>query len=169
MESQHEDQAHSQPLNSDHFDISGADLEAGVQFLHMAGFDPLTMAPIDNSRAAPQSLDIKKAIKAMGADIANRMAAIDRRLTSLESQSAGSHVEDHPVDASTPAPEAQKNSGLTSPPTKQSLSWIDRPVDEVPNYSAQIIWDDEDNNSQTNSKLFAVSEGYGQTASGFLF
>ena len=88
MESQHEDQARSQPTNSNagnHIDISRADLEAGMQFLRMAGFDPLSMEPLASSGAASQASDIEKAIKAMGADIANRMAAIDRRLTSLES------------------------------------------------------------------------------------
>ena len=108
MESQLEDQARSLPTNSDpgdHIGISRADLEAGMQFLRMAGFDPLTMEPLASSGAASQPSGIERAIKAMGADIANRMAAIDRRLTSLESQSAVSHVEDHPVDASTPAPE----------------------------------------------------------------
>ena len=88
MESQLEDQARSLPTNSDpgdHIGISGADLEAGMQFLHTAGFDPLTMEPLASSGAASQPSGIKRAIKAMGADIANRMAAIDRRLTSLES------------------------------------------------------------------------------------
>ena len=152
------------PINEtdDRYEFSGADLEAGMQFLRSAGFNPLTMTPIDGSRAASQSSGLEEAIKAMGDDIAKKMAAIDKRLaslesrstdhnmenhsvdtsmlasTSLESQSAVRHVEGCPVDTSTPAPEVRKNGGSTPTPTEQSLLWADRPVDEVADYSAQI-------------------------------
>ena len=80
--------------------------------------------------------------------------------TSLESQSAVCHVEGHQVDTSTPAPEVQKNGRSTPTLTEQSLLWADFPVDEVPDYSAQITWDDEDEDNQLHgSKLFAVSGG----------
>ena len=79
----------------------------------------------------------------------------------LEPQSAVSHVEGHPLDAFTPAVEVRKNGGSTPTPTDQSLHWADRPVDEIPDYGAQITWDDEDDHNQSSSKLFAVSEGTG--------
>ena len=166
----------------DRYEFSGADLEAGMHFLRSAGFNPLTMTPIDGSRAASQSSGLGEVIKAMGDDIAKKMAAIDKRLASLESRSTDRNVENRsvdtsmlestslesqsavrrrpgPVDTSTPAPEVRKNGGSMPTPTEQSLLWADRPVDEVPDYSAQITWDDEDDDNQTGSKLFAVSEG----------
>ena len=151
--------------NGDRYEFSEADLEAGMQFLRSAGFNPLTMTQIDGSGAASHSSDLGEAIKAMGDDIARKMAAIDERLASLESrstaepQSAVRHVEGRPVDTSTPAPEVRSNGGSTPTPTEQSLLWADRPVDEVPDYSAQITWDDEDDDNHSNSKLFFVSEG----------
>ena len=167
--------------NGDRYEVSEADLEASMQFLRSAGFNPVTMTQIDGSGAASHSSDLGEAIKAMGDDIARKMAAIDERLASLESrstthsvenrsvdtstlastsepQSAVRHVEGRPVDTSTPAPEVRKNVGSTPTLTKQSLLWADHPVDEVPDYSTQVTWDDEDDDNQSNSKLFSVSE-----------
>ena len=73
--------------NGDRYEFSEADLEAGMQFLRSAGFNPLTMTQIDGSGAASHSSDLGEAIKAMGDDIARKMAAIDERLASLESRS----------------------------------------------------------------------------------
>lgn len=47
----------------------------------------MMMTPINSSRAASQSSDLREAIKAMGDDIARKMAAVDERLASLESLS----------------------------------------------------------------------------------
>ena len=48
-----------------------------MQFLRSAGFNPLTMTPINGSGIASQSSYLGEAIKAMGDDITRKMAAVN--------------------------------------------------------------------------------------------
>ena len=90
------------------------------------------------------------------------MDEFGQRLASLESRSAGSRADHHSFDTSTPTktPEVRKDGCSTPTPNQQSALWADWPLDEVPDYSMQLVWDKEEpgDETATTSRLFNVSE-----------
>ena len=97
------------------------------------------------------------------------MDEFGQRLASLESRSAGSRADHHSFDTSTPTKtsEVRKDGCSTPTPNQQSALWADRPLDEVPGYSMQLVWDEEEpgDETATTSRLFNVSENTGRQTS----
>ena len=117
------------------YHVSEAELNAGMDFLRAAGFDPTTIKQDANNGAGmAKPSDIAATIKAMGKDIANKMDEFGQRLASLESRSAGSRADHHSFDTSTPTstPEVRKDGCSTPVPNQQSALWADQPLNEVP-------------------------------------
>jgi hypothetical protein len=152
--------------NTQQVRLSKAELNAGMEFLRAAGFDPTTPAQNAGSGAATAtSSGVTDAIEAMGKDIADKMQEFSQRLTLLETRSAGPSADtsaDHPsFDTSTPnAPKVLKDGDTTPAPSQQPLPWSERPLDETPDYNLQLSWDDEDlgDESSATSNLFSISE-----------
>ena len=126
--------------------LSKAELNAGMDFLRAAGLDPMTLVQdADIGAATANSPGVADAIKSMGKDIADKMEEFGQRLALLDSRSAGPRADHHVFDTSTPrAPEVRKDGSATPAPSQQLLLWADWPLDETPNYSLQLSWDDEE-------------------------
>lgn len=147
--------------------LSGAELASNLEFLRAAGIDSLTLEPVQNNTedAIRESSGLAIALRALATDLTNKMGEFSRRLTALETRPPTPEVKsDQPIVTSTPAPEARsENVPTVTPPSEReqpSRLWADRQVDEVPDYSTPVTWDDEEEDTtMVGQKLFAVSEG----------
>ena len=142
--------------------ISGADIELNLEFLRSAGL-------LDLPNPGPNTVGILDAVRALAADVSEKMECFGQRLAALESgDRASPEVRSSTTlsfdDAVTPAPEVRRLEQTPAPEVRRidrstPLLWADRPAVEAPDYNEVITWpDDEEENGGNSTKLFAVSE-----------
>ena len=150
--------------------------DADLEFLRSVGLNPFSslIIPMPTPEGNVDQLQgLTDAIRALARDVSSKMESLGERIEALESDPTANRRPLGPIDASTPALEVRTGSsppevrtGSSTPEvsienttSRRPRLWADRPAIEQPDYDEVVVFpEDEDDDLNSNSKLFSVSE-----------